>query len=344
MTTAPQLTFPSIQDGASFRMPQETLQTRLQIADSATLVRGAHSVRFGGEVQRVDAEFRLGVFQQGRIELVQDFPTFDHNGDGVIDDNDLLFAVTLRSGKPDQALNLPDSDNTHIAGFVQDDWSVSNRLQLNLGLRYEIDTEVNNQSRVDELNPIVLPFVTDERQRDLNNFAPRVGFAWNATERGLRRPRRLRHLLRPHRAADPVARARSRRPRAADRGARRQRLLPRSGDRPVAAVRADVSPIRSPASSCRVPAPRASTSSIRTCRTRSVHEFHLGVEQVIAGLRARADVMHNQGTHFLIGRTVGEVFNPVVGGPDRVVNIESSARTKYDALLLSVDRPFCRRP
>jgi hypothetical protein len=32
------------------------------------------------------------------------------------------------------------------------------------------------------------------------------------------------------------------------------------------------------------------------------------------------------------------VFNPVVGGPDRVVNIESSARTKYDALLVSADR------
>ena len=38
--------------------------------------------RFGGEVQRVDAEFRLGVFQQGRIEFVEDFPTFDHTGDG----------------------------------------------------------------------------------------------------------------------------------------------------------------------------------------------------------------------------------------------------------------------
>jgi hypothetical protein len=30
---------------------------------------------------------------------------------------------------------------------VQDDWSVSSRLQLNSGLRYEIDTDVNNQSR-----------------------------------------------------------------------------------------------------------------------------------------------------------------------------------------------------
>src|SRR6185503_4775671 len=104
---------------------------------------------------------------------------------GVINDNDLLFSVTLRSGKPDQALIQPDADNTHIAGFIQDDWAVSNRLQLNLGLRYEVDSEVNNQSRVDELNPIVLPFVTAERQRDLNNFGPRVGFSWNATDRGL---------------------------------------------------------------------------------------------------------------------------------------------------------------
>jgi hypothetical protein len=57
-------------------------------------------------------------------------------------------------------------------------------------------------------------------------------------------------------------------------------------------------------------------------------------------MNLRADGMHDQGINFLIGRTVGEVFNPVVGGPDRVVNIESSARTKYDALLLSADRQF----
>jgi hypothetical protein len=71
-----------------------------------------------------------------------------------------------------------------------------------------------------------------------------------------------------------------------------------------------------------------------------VHELHLGVERPWLGARARIDVVHNQGTHFLIGRSVGEVFNPVVGGPDRVVNIESSARTKYDALLVSLDRQF----
>ncbi len=62
------------------------------------------------------------MFREGRIEFVQDFPFFDANGDGRVDDDDLLFAVTLRSGKPDQSLVLPDADNNHIAAFVQDDW------------------------------------------------------------------------------------------------------------------------------------------------------------------------------------------------------------------------------
>ena len=74
-----------------------------------------------------------------------------------------------------------------------------------------------------------------------------------------------------------------------------------------------------------------------------VHEFHLGVERErLRHAACGVDVLHNQGIDFLIGRTVGEVFNPVVGGPDRVVNIESSARTNYDALLLSVDKRFRR--
>jgi hypothetical protein len=52
----------------------------------------------------------------------------------------------------------------------------------------------------------------------------------------------------------------------------------------------------------------------------------------------RADYLHNFGTHFIIGRTVGQVFNPVVGGPDLVKNIESSVKTKYDGLLLSFEK------
>src|SRR6185369_15334594 len=63
----PQLTFPSIQDGASFRVPQGTKQRRLQFTDTISMIRGNHTFNFGGEVQRVDADFDLRVFQAGRI-------------------------------------------------------------------------------------------------------------------------------------------------------------------------------------------------------------------------------------------------------------------------------------
>jgi len=336
---APQLTFPSFLDGASFRMPQETLQTRVQVAQSTTLVRGAHTIRFGGEVQRVDGEFRLGVFQQGRVELVEDFPGFDHTGDGVVNDEDLLFAVTLRSGKPDQALILPDSDNTHLAAFVQDDWAVSDRLQLNLGLRYEVDTEVNNQGRVGELNPIVAPFVTGERSRDLDNFGPRAGFAWNATDAGLvvrggygiYHDRIVLQIQSLERGLDGRALP------IEVRAGNVFFLDPDTGLLPPFAPT-----ISNPFTGFVLPGAGASGINIIDPHLRNpmVHELHLGVEQPIGGFIARLDVMRNRGRDFLIGRTVGEVFNPVVGGPDRVVNIESSARTEYDALLVSLDRPL----
>ncbi|HEX5109747.1 MAG TPA: TonB-dependent receptor [Vicinamibacterales bacterium] len=338
LTQQPQLTFPSLVDGASFRMPQETLQTRLQIVDSATRVRGAHTIRLGGEIHRVDAEFRLGVFQQGRIELVQDFPDSDHNGDGRVDDDDLLFAVTLRSGKPDEALIQPDADNVHLAGFIQDDWNVSDRLALNMGLRYEFDTDVNNQSRVDELNPIVLPFVTDERQRDTDNFAPRIGLAWNPDGAG-RLVVRGGYGIYYDRIVLQIQ--------SLERGLD-GRSLPievRAGnvfflDQNTGQLPPFAPTLSNPFSGFVLPGAGASGINIIDPHLQSpmVHEFHFGIEGNIKGVRARIDGIHDVGRDFLIGRTVGEVFNPVVGGPERVVNIESSAETQYDALLLSAER------
>ena len=52
-------------------------------------------------------------------------------------------------------------------------------LTINLGLRYELDTDVKNVARYDEINPIVQPFLKGDRGRDLNNFGPRIGFNWS---------------------------------------------------------------------------------------------------------------------------------------------------------------------
>jgi hypothetical protein len=334
----PQLTFPSIQDGASFRMPQETRQTRLQLANTASMVRGAHTFRIGGEFQRVLGQFDLGVFRQGRVELVEDFPAFDRNGDGRVDDNDLLFAVSLRSGKPDQDLHLPDSNNTHVAGFVQDDWNVSGRLTLNVGLRYEVDTDVNNQSRVGELNPIVQPFVTGERRRDLNNLGPRVGLAFRATPDTTLRAGYGTYYDRIVLQIQSLERGLDGRALPIEvRAGNTFFVDPQTGRIPPFAPT-----VANPFSGFVLPGAGASGINIIDphLQNPTVHEFNIGFDRALFGAQVHVDAMHSRGTHFLIGRTVGEVFNPVVGGPDRVVNIESSAKTQYDALLVSADRRF----
>jgi carboxypeptidase family protein/TonB-dependent receptor-like protein len=350
VTPGPQLTFPSLQDGASFRVPQQTKQRRLQFSDTYSLVRGNHWLSVGGEIQRVQSDLDLKVFQQGRIELIEDFPDFDRNGDGRVDDNDLLFAVTLRSGVPDRSLVLPDTDNTYFAGFIQDDWHIHPQLTLNLGLRYELDTDVKNVSRVDELNPLILPFLHGERSRDKNNFAPRVGFNFSTKDGrasihagyGIYYDRVTLEIQTLERGLDG-------------------RALPvevRAGNLffipppflfdPVNGVFPPGAPtLANPFTGFVLPGAGAGGINIidNDLQNPMVQQMNAGVQVGLGrDFVLRADYLRNFGTHFIIGRIIGTVpFNPVVGGPELVKNLESSVRTKYDGLLLSLEKQFTHR-
>jgi outer membrane receptor protein involved in Fe transport len=349
VTPGPQLTFPSIQDGASFRVPQQTKQRRFQFGDTYALIRGNHAFYVGGEVQRVESDLDLKVFQQGRIELIEDFPDFDRNGDGRVNDNDLLFAVTLRSGFPDRSLILPDADNTYLAGFIQDNWRVHKQLSLNLGLRYEVDTDVKNVSRIDELNPLILPSLKGTRSRDKNNFAPRIGFNYSSIDGstsvhagyGIYYDRVTLEIQTLERGLDG-------------------RALPvevRAGNLffipppflfdPVNGVFPPPAPtLANPFTGFVLPGAGAGGINIidNDLQNPMVHQMNVGVQREFGrNFALRADYVRNIGTHFIIGRVIGTVpFNPVVGGPDIVKNLESSVRTKYDGLLLSFEKRFAR--
>ena len=345
VTPGPQLTFPSIQDGASFRVPQGTKQRRLQFSDNFSMIRGLHALTFGGEIQRVDADFDLRVFQAGRVELIEDFPDFDRNGDGKVDDNDLLFAVTLRSANPTQPLLIPDADNTYFAGFFQDDWRVTPRFSLNLGLRYELDTDVKNVSRISQLNPIVLPFLHGKRGRDTNNVAPRFGFNYASRDGrtsihggyGIYYDRITLEIQSLERGLDG---------RALPIEVRAGSLLFIQGN-PFDPVMGQFPPgtptLANPFTGFILPGAGAAGINIidNSMQNPMVQQMNVGVQREFgSNYVLRADYLHNFGTHFIIGRTIGTVFNPVVGGPDAITNLESSVRTKYDGLLVSVEKRF----
>jgi len=350
VTPGPQLTFPSIQDGASFRVPQQTKQRRFQFSDTYSMVRGNHTFYIGGEIQRVESDLDLKVFQTGRIELIEDFPDFDRNGDGRVDDNDLLFAVTLRSGFPDRPLLLPDTDSNYFAGFIQDDWRVSRQFTLNLGLRYELDTDVKNVSRTDELNPLIIPFLKGTRSRDKNNFAPRVGFNYSTKDGrtsvhagyGIYYDRVTLEIQTLERGLDG---------RALPVEVRAGNLFfipPQFLFDPVNGVFPPPSPtLANPFTGFVLPGAGAGGINIidNDLQNPMVHQMNVGVQRELGkNLALRADYVRNVGTHFIIGRVIGTVpLNPVVGGPDIVKNLESSVRTNYDGLLLSVERRFANR-
>ncbi len=352
LATGPQLTFPSIQDGVSFRVPQETKMNRLQFSDTLSLVRGNHTLKFGGEFQRIDAGFDLGVFQQGRIEMVQDFADFDHNGDGKVDDNDLLFAVTLRSSKPTQSLFLPNTDNNHVALFGQDDWRATRNLTLNLGLRYELDTNVKNNSGYGNINPLVRSFYKGNRGVDKNNFAPRVGFNW-ATNDGKTSVHGGYGIYYDRVTLEIISLERGLDGRALAIEVRAGNVLTDPTGAPIfidpatGKFRPGAPTLANPFSGFILPGAGASGINIidNDLQNPMVQQFNLGIQrELVRDLVLRADYVHNFGTHFIIGRTIGVVpNNPVVGGPDRVVNLESSVKTKYDGLLLSAEKRFSNR-
>src|SRR5829696_4510601 len=343
----PQFTFPSIQDGASFRVPQQTKQRRFQFGDTFTMIRGYHTLFIGGEVQRVESDLDLKVFQQGRIELIEDFPDFDRNGDGRVDDNDLLFAVTLRSGVPNRSLLLPDTDNIYFAAFFQDDWHLHRQFTLNLGLRYEVDTDVKNVSRTDEFNPLILPFLKGTRGKDANNFAPRVGFNYSTRDEhtsihagyGIYYDRVTLEVQTLERGLDG---------RALPVEVRAGNLFfipPQFLFDPVNGVFPPGAPtLANPFTGFVLPGAGAGGINIidNDLQNPMVHQMNFGVQQELgANFALRADYVRNVGTHFIIGRIIGTVpFNPVVGGPETVKNLESSVRTKYDGLLLSLEKRF----
>ena len=61
--------------------------------------------------------------------------------------------------------------------WLQDDWTITSRLTLNLGLRYDLQAGALGE-RIK-----LLPFMTGDRSHDTNNIAPRVGFALSLTDR-----------------------------------------------------------------------------------------------------------------------------------------------------------------
>ena len=174
-------------------------QTTLTIADNVTYITGNHSLKFGVEHKRNSFVTNLpeeqGIEFENLINFTQLLTTF-------VPEADVALGIT------DKEFRFND-----LSFYVADDWQIGNRLTLNLGLRWDWfgrPVEKNGRfanfdfNRVTDPNNIIPGFIlpsnaeptgfaaidgsldsiarADSKHtlngQDLNNFAPRVGFAF----------------------------------------------------------------------------------------------------------------------------------------------------------------------
>jgi hypothetical protein len=159
-------------------LPKFQKTNQFQWTDTLSWVHGAHQFKFGGEIRGPMRNIYLDV-----PGLRGSF-SFDGNrtGIGLAD-----FLLGYPVGSQLTNLNVVDQRLKMFAGFVQDDWKVSPKLTVNLGLRYDYATwPYEGADRMTNLDPITGQKFTPANsnfgrslvQSDKNNFAPRIGLAY----------------------------------------------------------------------------------------------------------------------------------------------------------------------
>ncbi|HEV8431358.1 MAG TPA: TonB-dependent receptor [Pyrinomonadaceae bacterium] len=203
--------------GRNGNVPQQTLQKKHQFHDDLSWNWGNHGLKFGGDFTHVpklgglfafnsapeyDFNFNAdeialnpGQFPQGfRTTQVQPGPITcgafaptlnctlaDLDGVGVVG------LIALSGGDP--SFNLREGAK-QFALYMQDDWKMTPRFTINVGLRYDVDFGFVDHEHAAEnrtfqaLRIIGSPFARKVVKDDTNNVSPRVGFAWDVRGNG----------------------------------------------------------------------------------------------------------------------------------------------------------------
>jgi hypothetical protein len=191
--SAPLVTFPSASFGTNTNVPQQSYQKKWQFKDDVSKTVGRHT--FAGGVDFINNPIEGGFFEfSSTLEI-----DFRKNPSVIVNDPatypqgfgtpGLITGMTIANGNP--YFNVA---TKQLGLYFQDDWKATNRLTLNLGLRWDKDfnmiggSDIKNSRTYLELvainSPLSNPYVSEIAHDDNKDFSPRVGFAYDVTGRG----------------------------------------------------------------------------------------------------------------------------------------------------------------
>jgi len=171
----------NFQVGPDGNSPQNSGQNVYQLTEQITHSRGAHTLKFGAESRRWIAPGGFLPRDRGEWQY--------SNLSNLVSDT-----VPIDFAKRGAGSGRTDGNQSAFFGFFQDDFKVTPRLTLNMGLRYEwfgvpyLATlqQQNAIANCPDCRSQYLPEGFNFRvpKSDRNNFAPRLGFAWDPTGEG----------------------------------------------------------------------------------------------------------------------------------------------------------------
>ncbi len=207
----PQLTFgdgsaPTL--GSPTYLPSVEVQNTYVLSDNLNWVKGKHTLKFGAEIRREEFTIFQPASPRGNESFgttLSDNPANPGTGGSGL----ASFLLGLSSGGGINNLHNVDYFRPLYSFYTQDDWKLTPKLTLNLGLRYELFTTVkerhDEQGTFDLRDPTQPTIIVPKGQTmqltptlasqitvsptgsrglipvDTNNVAPRVGFAYQLT-------------------------------------------------------------------------------------------------------------------------------------------------------------------
>jgi hypothetical protein len=197
MPNVPNETFPRMSNGFSTSSTSavgERAATNPTLSDIMTLVRGKHSLRFGGE-WRINRGYNK---QTAEPSGVYTFNTTLTGNPQKTAGSGYAFASYMLGAVASAVVDTVEGEsqaNYSLSGFVQDAWKLNKRLTLNLGARYDFQQYPSEQNNglsnfdINATDPLkfkgamiyagVNGAPSRPRGNDPTNFAPRIGFAWD---------------------------------------------------------------------------------------------------------------------------------------------------------------------
>jgi hypothetical protein len=181
--------------GPNLLAPQATFQDNKQVKYDGSVVKGNHTIRFGAAYNRIViggfGNF-FGLAPRVRSTFTASTINFANLNGGAGDPlNFPLTSIAVGNGLgfsseiPAHGFPFGGYRNHRFAGYVQDAWKVTPRLSINLGLRYNFDSNLANNDlrrtdKLAEFDPVLGGFI----KRPSDDLAPQAGFAWDPWGRG----------------------------------------------------------------------------------------------------------------------------------------------------------------